>query len=74
MIRKSIKIAGHSTSIALEREYWVELITIAKEEHCSVPQLITRIDRMRNSNLASTIRLFILEKTKARSQDQSKQL
>jgi predicted DNA-binding ribbon-helix-helix protein len=70
MIKKSMKIAGHSTSLALEPEYWVELEIIAREEYCSVPQLITRIDNMRVRSLASTIRLFVLAKAKDREQPQ----
>ena len=62
MQKISVLIAGkHSTSISLEEEFYSELLTIASEKKISRNDLITLIDRNRNTaNLSSAIRIYIL--------------
>lgn len=62
MQKISVLIAGkHSTSISLEEEFYSELLTIASENKISRNDLITLIDRNRNTaNLSSAIRIYIL--------------
>lgn len=62
MIKKrSVRIAGHETSITLEDDFWRALSDIAEEKHLPLNALITHIDAERNApNLSSAIRLYVL--------------
>lgn len=62
MIAKhSVNVAGHSTSVSLEDEFWVEIKTLAEERGISVAALIAEIDQTRTSpNLSSALRLAVL--------------
>lgn len=64
MKKKSLKIAGHATSLALETEFWEALKDIAIKKGVSIASLIVSIDSNSNNfshkNLASEIRVFIL--------------
>jgi len=58
--KRSIKIAGHPTSILLEDEFWEDLALIARERHKSLAGLITMIDQEREgANLASAVRIYV---------------
>ena len=66
IIKKSIDLSGHLTSISLEKEYWDALAHIAKDRNCSLRKIILKIDgdrinRQEIYNLSSSIRVFILE-------------
>ncbi len=61
MHKRSIRIAGHSTSISLEPEFWLELKRIAAEDKCSLNDLVAKVDKTRAGNLSSALRLFVLE-------------
>jgi predicted DNA-binding ribbon-helix-helix protein len=68
IIKRSINIAGHDTSVTLEAEFWNALQDIAKSKNVSVPVLIDQIDHDRmGGNLSSSVRLFVLEYFKALS-------
>ena len=61
MKKRSVKIAGHATSITLEKEFWARLKAHASKEGLSINALITHIDESReSSNLSSAIRIFLL--------------
>jgi predicted DNA-binding ribbon-helix-helix protein len=61
IVKRSIAIAGHKTSVSLEDAFWKGLIEIASGHHLSLSGLIARIDSDRqHSNLSSAIRLFVL--------------
>lgn len=64
--KRSVKIAGHSTSVSLEAEFWAELGRIAAARHQSMAALITEIDAMRKGNLSSAIRVFVLNDLRRR--------
>ena len=69
IIKRSINIAGHDTSVTLEAEFWDALKDIARSKSVSIPVLIDQIDKDRSgSNLSSSVRLFVLEYFKALSQ------
>ena len=69
IIKRSINLAGHDTSVTLEGEFWNALQDIAKSKRVSIPVLIHQIDKDRSgSNLSSSVRLFVLEYFKALSQ------
>jgi predicted DNA-binding ribbon-helix-helix protein len=61
IVKRSVRIAGHATSISLEVAFWQGLCDIASSRQMSVNALIATIDATRNGNLSSAIRLFVLD-------------
>ena len=62
VIKHSIVIDGHKTSISLEDVFWSALKEIAASRNLSLSSLVASIDRERKlSNLSSAIRMFILD-------------
>ncbi|HIF26904.1 MAG TPA: hypothetical protein EYG18_02540 [Micavibrio sp.] len=62
MRKRSIKIAGHATSISLEDEFWDALNDIAESKSLGITALIELIDKQRKTdNLSSAIRLYVLD-------------
>ena len=67
IIKRSIRIGNHRTSISIENEFWIELENEAKNQNSSMSKLILRIDNERPkdyNNLSSYIRVWILQKLK----------
>ncbi|MGL5445747.1 MAG: ribbon-helix-helix domain-containing protein [Rhabdaerophilum sp.] len=61
IIKRSLSIAGHRTSISLEEPFWRLLQAEAQTEGLSIPALVERIDRARSgTNLSSAIRVHLL--------------
>ena len=61
IVKRSIVIAGHKTSVSLEDAFWAALKEIAEPCHTTLSQLVAAIDRERQQgNLSSAIRLFVL--------------
>ncbi|MEO8685806.1 MAG: ribbon-helix-helix domain-containing protein [Devosia sp.] len=61
MEKRSLSIAGHRTSIALEPEFWAALEAMAQETDQPLAALIRAIDGARaTSNLSSAARLAVL--------------
>ena len=68
VVKRSIRIAGHKTSISLEDDFWRALKEIAGERHKSLSALVAAIEGDRqHSNLSSAIRLFVLEFYRSRA-------
>jgi predicted DNA-binding ribbon-helix-helix protein len=61
IFKRSVRIAGHATSISLEPAFWDALCEIASGRRMSVNALITTIDAGRDGNLSSAIRIFVLD-------------
>ena len=61
IIKHSVSIAGHRTSVSLERKFWELFQESAKRQSLSINELITEIDATRQGNLSSAIRLYVLE-------------
>lgn len=61
VVKRSVTIAGHTTSISLEEPFWSALRRLAKVEGRSLAALITDIDERRGTNLSSALRLYVLE-------------
>ena len=60
--KRSISLSGHSTSLALEPEFWSALETIAQREALSLAGLVGRIDKGRGQRpLASACRVTALQ-------------
>lgn len=71
VIKHSLVIAGHRTSISLEDAFWSELKTCAQARGLSLAALVTEIDGTRgHANLSSAIRVYLFNRAKdaARSQ------
>jgi len=64
LIKHSVRIAGHATSVSLEPAFWEGLCEIAARRHLSVNALLSEIDAERDGNLSSAIRLFVLESSR----------
>ena len=60
IIKRSVRIAGHATSVSLEPPFWEALSEIADRRHLSLNALLSQIDAERTGNLSSAIRLFVL--------------
>ncbi|MBQ0823402.1 ribbon-helix-helix domain-containing protein [Microvirga terrae] len=61
IVKRSVSIAGHRTSISLEQPFWEGLREIAERDRMSIQSLIGRIDADRgDQNLSSAIRVFVL--------------
>lgn len=60
--KRSLRLSGHKTSVALEKEFWQVLEIMAQENQQSLSTLITTIDMNRLSDhpLASALRLNVL--------------
>ena len=59
--KRSIVIAGHKTSVAIEDEFWNSLKEIASGRGMTPAELVVTIDGNRqHANLSSAIRLFVL--------------
>ena len=62
VVKRSIVIDGHKTSVSLEDPFWTELKNIAHARQLTLSELIGKIEAMREqSNLSSAIRLFVLQ-------------
>lgn len=59
--KRSVKIAGHATSVSLEEEFWAALRQIAAKRSTSLANLIATVDQRRAGNLSSGLRLLVLE-------------
>jgi len=61
VVKRSIVIAGHKTSVSLEDEFWKGLKEIADDRDVTLSDLVSSIDTdRRHGNLSSAIRLFVL--------------
>jgi predicted DNA-binding ribbon-helix-helix protein len=68
VIKRSIVIAGHKTSISLEDAFWKALKDIALAQGTTMSELVATIDtQRRHGNLSSAIRLFVLDHFQARA-------
>jgi len=62
VVKRSIVIAGHKTSVSLEDAFWNDLKKIANAQQVTLSELVARIDGTREQgNLSSAIRLFVLQ-------------
>jgi predicted DNA-binding ribbon-helix-helix protein len=63
IIKRSVVLHAHKTSVSLEQPFWLELKSIAAERKVPLHRLISEIDGNRqHGNLSSALRLFVLAK------------
>jgi predicted DNA-binding ribbon-helix-helix protein len=66
VVKRSIVIAGHKTSVSLEDAFWKGLKEIAGGREITLSDLVAGIDTdRRQGNLSSAIRLFVLDHYRA---------
>ena len=62
VVKRSIVIAGHKTSVSLEDAFWKGLKEIATRRELTLSDMVASIDTdRRHGNLSSAIRLFVLD-------------
>ncbi len=71
LLKRSLMIAGHRTSVALEPEFWAALEEAAREERTTLALLIAAIDQDRATSapdrlLASACRVYALRRAENR--------
>ena len=67
VVKRSIVIAGHKTSVSLEDAFWSGLKDIAALRTTTLSDLVASIDQGRHAgNLSSAIRLFVLDYYRSR--------
>ena len=68
IVKRSVSIAGHRTSVSLEAPFWHALKEIACRRGVSVQTLLADLDARRGGqNLSSAIRVFVLAEARAAS-------
>ena len=68
VVKRSIVITGHKTSVSLEDAFWSGLKDIAASRNMTLSELVGEIDSNRQQgNLSSAIRLFVLDYFKSRA-------
>jgi len=68
LIKRSFRLAGHATSIALEAEFWTVLEAAAAQRSQSLAALVAEVDTARATQglpLASALRLAALAQARA---------
>jgi len=62
VVKRSIVVAGHKTSVSLEDAFWRGLKDIASTRGMTLSDMVAAIDsRRQHGNLSSAIRLFVLD-------------
>jgi predicted DNA-binding ribbon-helix-helix protein len=68
LMKRSFRLAGHATSVALEVEFWAELEALAQQNSQSLAALVVSVDEARAAQglpLASALRLAALAHARA---------
>ncbi len=65
IVKKSVDLSGHQTSVSMESEFWAALDIIAKKDKKSIRQIILDVDTKRLQegsvyNLSGSLRVYIL--------------
>jgi predicted DNA-binding ribbon-helix-helix protein len=69
LIKRSVQLHGHATSVALEQDFWDALAKWAEGEGMSLAALISALDRQRaGGSLASALRVAVLRWALGRAQ------
>ena len=62
VFRRTVRLAGHKTSVSLEGAFWNGLREIAGARNMTLSDLVAAINsERRHGNLSSAIRLFVLD-------------
>ena len=67
VVKRSIIIAGHKTSVSLEDAFWKGLKEIAGAHELTLSEIVAAINSGRaQGNLSSALRLFVLDHYRSR--------
>jgi predicted DNA-binding ribbon-helix-helix protein len=68
IVKRTVMVDGHRTSVSLEGAFWTGVKEIAAERGMTLSDLVSEIDsaREQDNNLSSAIRLFVLDHFKTR--------
>ena len=73
VLKRSVVLSGHKTSVSLEEPFWQALREIARERGITMSALINSIASKRvEGNLSSAVRVFVLEHFRAARQKETK--
>lgn len=62
VVKRSIVVAGHKTSVSLEEAFWNGMKEISSLRDMTLSDLVSEIDKgRRQGNLSSAIRLYVLD-------------
>ena len=65
VVKRSVVIDGHKTSVSLEDAFWSDLREIAHMQRATLSKVIAEIDKgRRQGNLSSAIRVFVLDQVR----------
>ncbi len=68
VVKHSVVVAGHKTSVSLEEAFWNGMKEISVERSMTLSELVGEIDTKRQQgNLSSAICLFVLDYFKTRA-------
>ncbi|HEY2211025.1 MAG TPA: ribbon-helix-helix domain-containing protein [Bradyrhizobium sp.] len=71
VLKRSIVVGRHRTSISLEDVFWNELREIAHRRGVRLSELVGHIDGERqHRNLSSSIRMFVFEQARGRAENE----
>jgi len=74
VVKRSIVVAGHKTSVSLEEAFWNGMKEISGERNLTLSELVGEIDGQRQQgNLSSAIRLYVLDHFRKRAVPQAKE-
>ncbi len=62
VVKRSVRIAGHATSVSIEKPFWNAFKALSEDQGKSINELVSEIDEARSINLSSAIRLYVLAK------------
>jgi len=66
LIKRSISLSGHRTSVSLEPEFWTVIDRVVMDQKRSLASLIAHIDENRGEEpLASSMRVWVLKQTQS---------
>ena len=66
LIKRSVTIQGHRTSLSLEPVFWDALRAAAAEDGKPLNALVAEIDEARSTNLSSAIRVWLFDRARHR--------
>ena len=66
LLRRSFRIAGHQTSLSMERIFWDEFRRIAQEDRRSMTDVISEIDAQRAGGLSRAVRVHVLKRLRSK--------
>lgn len=66
LVKRSVSLAGHRTSVSLEPEFWAEIDRAVSADAISLAGLIGSIDETRGEEpLASSLRVWVVNRLRA---------